>query len=116
MSRQDELFAHAAVTVNADDLKIVTAIGMATFAGVAVGIVHVRFNAAAVADFDVRYSVADFHDFHSQLMAGRAWKLKERKLAQVCRRVGAADADAVDLHFGFARARCGWVIDINNGD
>ena len=116
MSRQNEFFAHAAVAMDADDLKIVTAIRATALAGVAVGIVHVRFDATAVANFDIRYAVTDFYNFHTQFMAGRARKLKERKFTQISRRVSATDANAMDLHFGIAGTGRSRSIHFNNSD
>ena len=97
-------FAQTAVDHHADDIELFAAVAVALPAGVALAAVHVRFDATAVAGLDVGHAVADFEDFHAQLVAGDSRIAEERHLAQVAAVIGAADAHAMRPHQGLPRS------------
>ena len=70
--RQEELRPHAAVAVDAQHLQLLAAIRVAAAAGVAVRVVDVGLDGAAVAGLDVRDAVADLQHLDAQLVAGDA--------------------------------------------
>ena len=114
VSGDNELFAHATVTVNADDFEVVAAIRSTPFAGIAFWIVHVGLNRTRVARFDIGHAIANFQHLHTQFVARRAGELKEREFAEISRRVRSANSYAMHGNFRFAGARCSRCIDSDN--
>jgi hypothetical protein len=103
----NESFPKAAVGVYAEYLKFLTAIAKTTPAGKALHIIHVRLDGAPIAWPDVADVRANLDHFYAQLVPGDPRVTKQRELAQVSTRIGAADADAVsaDERFTLAQGR-----------
>ena len=80
---------------------------MPAAAGVAVRVVDVGLDRAAVAGLDVRHALADLDHLDPQLVAGDARIAEEGHLAEVAADVGPADADPVDAHQRLARPGLG---------
>jgi hypothetical protein len=88
--------------VDAEDLEFFTAVGSAAAAGVAVRVVDIRLDGAAVAGFHICHAVADGEDFDTQLVAQNARIGDEGHLPEVGADVRATDADAVDANESFS--------------
>jgi hypothetical protein len=89
--------------MDAEHLELPAAVGVPPPARVAVRVVEVRLDRAAVAGPDVYHPRADLEHLDPQLMPRNAGVAEERHLAQVAADVGAADADPVDAHQRLAR-------------
>ncbi|MEY3459896.1 MAG: hypothetical protein RL215_3053 [Planctomycetota bacterium] len=109
----EEAFAETAIHHDSDDIQRSAAVAVAAAAGVALSAVHVGFNAAAVAGFEVVDLWSDFEDFDTELMAGDAWVAEERELSKVTAQIGPADAHAMGAYEDFTGAWWGRVGDVD---
>ena len=85
----------ASVTVHAERLMVLTAVGQPALAGGTPLAIDVRLHAAAVARLDVRHPCADGHHLDPQFVPWDPRVAEEGHLAQVAAEVSAADADSV---------------------
>ena len=104
--RDDDLLAHAAVGVDAQNLKLRTAIGLPGATGDAHAAVEIRLHRAQIADLDpCRLCVRpERDDLHPQFMAQDAGIAEKRLPSPECVEIGAADADPAHGNQRFARA------------
>src|SRR2546423_1641869 len=101
----NELATHPTVSMHAEYLQILTAIAVTFPARKAVLAIHVRLNGTAAAGLQIRPPRADRHDFDTQFVAGDARVTIERHFAEETAQVSAADADPMNPHQDFSRAR-----------
>ena len=104
---------HPAVAVDAEDLEPLAAVRVSAPAGVAVRVVDVRLDRAAVAHPDVRDPRPDLDDLDPQLVAGNPRVTEERHLAEVAADVRTADPDPVDAHERLTRAGSARCVGLN---
>jgi len=114
MRGDDESFTESAVGHDAQDFEVCAAVACAFFAGVAVAAVHIGFDGAALARFDVGDAWADGDDFDSQLVAWNSGVGIEGHFAEIAGDVRAADAYAMDFDNGFARPWAGGFGDLGS--
>ena len=99
-------FAQTAIDHDSDDVKSCAAVPLTSSAGEAGSAIHVRLNAAAIADFDIGDAVANCEDFNAQFMAGNSRILEKwefpKKTAEIC----AANPHSMRAHQNMTRA--GW--------
>src|SRR5689334_7000871 len=103
-SGQNELRPHATVDVDTEHLQTLAAVGASAAAGIAVWIIDIRLDGAAIARLNVCHAVADSHDLHAEFMPENPRIGYKRHLAQISAYIGAANANAMDTHESFARA------------
>src|SRR5439155_14701315 len=102
---QDHPLAHATVAHDAKGLVTLTAIGMASAAGIAPLAVDVRLDSATVARFDVCQAFAHGEHLDAQFVARNSRVAEERHLAEITAVVLPAAADAPDTDLRLARTR-----------
>ena len=96
--RQREQRPQPAVAVDAEDLQLLAAVRMPAAARVAIRVVDVRLDRAAIAGLDVLHVRADGDDLDAEFMTRNPRVAKERHLAEIPGQIGPADADVVDAH------------------
>ena len=101
------ILAHTPVDVDAEDLEVAAAVGLAPPAGRAAPAVEVGLQSAARPHCYMSDLVPDCSHFHAKLMAENARIGKERLPAAHGMQIGAADPDTSDAHHGLAQARRG---------
>ena len=95
--------------MDAQDLQVDAAVGLPPAAGNAAPAVQIRLDRAALAGLQPSLIRADLDDLHSQFVPENARIAEERLPAAVRVQVGAANADPVHAHQGFAgRKRLGF--------
>jgi hypothetical protein len=82
-SGNDEAAAESSVGVNAQHLQFVATVAAVLLAGKTVGVIDVRFHAAAITDGDRVDIAANLKDFDTEFVSWDAWVAIEGKFPQV---------------------------------
>ena len=106
-------FAQTAIDHDSDDVKSCAAVPLTSTTREAGSTIHVRLDAAAIADFDVTDGVANCKDFNSQFMAGNSRILKKRKFPKKTAEICPANPHSMRAYKNLTRARWTGISDVH---